>query len=155
MLRNHGSSTTQQAKGSMRRFAQRYLLVRLFVQSPMPVFRGDGAFLGFNQQEGLLQLLFAGWFWRPCGLSWHGRLRPEFFEEKTSERFERCFWFHSCRVCFAESISDWFPALGTDVLSAQSSAKLSRLLSPNQFFGGRHDLIRFEAELFLKFFERC
>ena len=56
---------------------------------------------------------------------------------------------------FAESSSDWLPALGTDVLSAESSAKISSFLSSEQFFGGRHDLIRFEAELFLKFFEGC
>src|SRR5271165_1331918 len=36
----------------------------------------------------------------------------------------------------------------------KSSADVSSSLSPKQIFGSRRDLVRLEAELFLKFFER-
>src|SRR5579864_9243069 len=81
-----GCSTTRQAK---KFHASVWITVphRLFVQSPVPVFLGARAFLGFDQQEGLLQLLFAGRFWPPCGLSGLARHWSNFSEEKTSERF--------------------------------------------------------------------
>ena len=96
----------------------------------MPVFRGSGAFLALNEQEGWLQLLFPGRFWVLCGTSGLGRPRSIFSEEKTSEGFEHCFWFHSLWVyCFAKAIRDWFQALGPDVLSVQTSANVSGFLS--------------------------
>ena len=73
-------------------------LAWLFVQTPIPVLRGTGVFLGFNQQEGLPQLLFAGGIRTSRPLHWVPRRRLKDFEKKIGERFKNGLWFHKWRL---------------------------------------------------------
>jgi len=120
----------------------------------MRISREAGVLWRQDRQLGFRRFLYAGWRWLRAGRRGPAWLRLNHFGRKIIERFENGFSFHRWRSSGYGSHSrmvsgGWRGGVALAIL--RGCLKVS---APEQFFGNRHDVVRFEAELVLKFLER-